>query len=81
MEIAWLIENNGLTLELEINSKSMNIDTVDFITYCIGNLSRKLNLCPKEVYHRLKSSGILSGTSSQVTTSSIPSAKITLSKT
>ena len=30
MEIAWLIENNGLTLELEINSKSMNIDTVDY---------------------------------------------------
>lgn len=39
----------------------MNYDNVDFITYCIGNLSRRLNLSPTEVYHRLKQSGILNG--------------------
>ena len=39
----------------------MNYDNVDFITYCIGNLSRRLNLSPTEVYHRLKQSGILMG--------------------
>ena len=39
----------------------MNYDNLDFITYCIGNLSRRLNLSPTEVYHRLKQSGILYG--------------------
>ena len=39
----------------------MNYDNVDFITYCIGNLSRRLNLSATEVYHRLKQSGILMG--------------------
>lgn len=37
----------------------MNSDTVDFITYCIGNLSRRLGLSARDVYQRLKSSGIL----------------------
>lgn len=37
----------------------MNKDTVDFITYCIGNLSRRLGLNAREVYHRLVDSGIL----------------------
>ena len=39
----------------------MNYDNVDFITYCIGNLSRHLNLSAVEVYRRLKQSGILYG--------------------
>ena len=39
----------------------MNYDNVDFITYCIGNLSRRLNLSAVEVYRRLKQSGILYG--------------------
>ena len=39
----------------------MNYDNVDFITYCIGNLSRRLNLSAAEVYRRLKQSGILYG--------------------
>ena len=39
----------------------MNYDNVDFITYCIGNLSRRLNLSAAEVYRRLKQSGILNG--------------------
>ena len=39
----------------------MNYDNVDFITYCIGNLSRRLNLSAVEVYHRIKRSGILYG--------------------
>ena len=39
----------------------MDRDTVDFITYCIGNLSRRLGLNAREVYERLKTSGILKG--------------------
>ncbi len=37
----------------------MNINTLDSATYCIGNLSRRLGLSGKEVYKRLKTSGIL----------------------
>ena len=39
----------------------MNYNNIDFITYCIGNLSRRLNLSAVEVYRRLKQSGILKG--------------------
>ena len=39
----------------------MNYNNIDFITYCIGNLSRRLNLSAVEVYRRLKQSGILYG--------------------
>ena len=39
----------------------MNYNNIDFITYCIGNLSRRLNLSVAEVYRRLKQSGILKG--------------------
>lgn len=38
----------------------MNSDTLDFVTYCIGNLSRRLGMSGKDVYKRLKASGILS---------------------
>ena len=37
----------------------MNYNNIDFITYCIGNLSRRLNMSAVEVYRRLKQSGIL----------------------
>lgn len=37
----------------------MNIQELDFATYCIGNLSARMNLPQKEVFNRLKSSGIL----------------------
>lgn len=37
----------------------MNFNNVDFVTYCIGNLSRRLGLSVGEVYRRLKKSGIL----------------------
>ena len=37
----------------------MNCNNIDFITYCIGNLSRRLGLTAGEVYRRLKQSGIL----------------------
>lgn len=37
----------------------MNEDIIDFITYCIGNLSRRLGLSARDVYQRLKTSGIL----------------------
>lgn len=38
----------------------MNKDSLDFVTYCIGNLSRRLSLPQGEVYRRLATSGILS---------------------
>lgn len=38
----------------------MSENNVDFVTYCIGNLSRRLGLDAREVYRRLKISGILS---------------------
>lgn len=38
----------------------MNSNVVDFVTYCIGNLSRRLRMPEKEIYQRLKVSGILS---------------------
>ena len=39
----------------------MNYNNIDFITYCIGNLSRRLNLSTAEVNRRLTQSGILNG--------------------
>ena len=39
--------------------KEMNTDNIEFITYCIGNLSRRLGLSARDVYQRLKTSGIL----------------------
>ena len=39
----------------------MTSKEIDFITYCIGNLSRRLNMTSCEVYQRLKLSGILIG--------------------
>ena len=41
--------------------RNMNNQNLDFVTYCIGNLSRRLGLSAKEVYLRLQSSGILTG--------------------
>ena len=37
----------------------MSCNNIDFVTYCIGNLSRRLNMSADEVYRRLKQSGIL----------------------
>lgn len=37
----------------------MSCNNIDFVTFCIGNLSRRLNLSAVEVYRRLKESGIL----------------------
>ena len=39
----------------------MSGNDIDFITYSIGNLSRRLNMSAAEVYRRLKQSGILHG--------------------
>ncbi len=35
--------------------------TLEFVTYCIGSLARILHLSRREVYNRLKDSGILYG--------------------
>ena len=39
----------------------MNSDNIDFVTYRIANLSRRLGLNARDVYQRLKTSGILTG--------------------
>lgn len=39
----------------------MSTNNLSFITYIIGNLSRRLGISQKETYQKLKSSGILSG--------------------
>ena len=36
-----------------------NKDVLEFVTYCISKLSQFLNLSQREVYDRLKTSGIL----------------------
>lgn len=38
----------------------MNTTNIGFITYIIGNLSRRLGIPQKEVYQKLKTSRILS---------------------
>ena len=42
-----------------VNKIAMNIVNIGFITFVIGNLSRKLGLPQKDVYQKLKTSGIL----------------------
>lgn len=37
----------------------MDKKTLEFVTYCISKLSQVLNLSQREVYRRLKESGIL----------------------
>lgn len=37
----------------------MSVDQLDFVTFCIGNLSIRLNMPQKVVYIKLKESGIL----------------------
>lgn len=38
----------------------MNLDTLSFITFCVGNLSDALDISAGKVYRMLRSSGILS---------------------
>lgn len=37
----------------------MDTKTLEFVTYCISKLSHVLNMSQREVYRRLKDSGIL----------------------
>lgn len=39
----------------------MNKNVLDFVTYCIGSLSRRLNLPIRDVYQKLMKLGILYG--------------------
>lgn len=41
------------------NYKDMDKNTLEFVTYCIGRLSLLLHLPQRDVYDRLKRSGIL----------------------
>lgn len=42
-----------------LNEHIMDKKTLEFVTYCIVELSLSLNLPQQDVYRRLKSSGIL----------------------
>lgn len=44
-----------------VNQKYMDKNTLEFVTYCIGSLSRILHLPQREVYNKLKQSDILYG--------------------
>lgn len=46
-------------LEKDKCNSIMDTNNIDFVTYCIGNLARRLNLSQLDVYTRLKNSGIL----------------------
>lgn len=39
----------------------MDGKTLEFVTYCISKLAQVLNMSQREVYRRLKESGILDG--------------------
>ena len=39
----------------------MDTKTLEFVTYCISKLAQVLNMSQREVYRRLKDSGILYG--------------------
>ena len=46
-------------LSLPLKYLVMTYDQLDFATYCIGLLSSKLKMNQRDVYDKLKSSGIL----------------------
>lgn len=46
-------------IERTLITNDMDKKTLEFVTYCISKLSQVLNLSQREVYRRLKESGIL----------------------
>lgn len=42
-----------------MGNNKLDSNNIDFITYCIGNLSRRLGMSAGEVYRKLKDTGIL----------------------
>lgn len=44
---------------MDARTQSMDIKTLEFVTYCISKLAQVLKLSQREVYRRLMSSGIL----------------------
>ncbi len=40
---------------------SMDVNTLRFVTFCIGMVGLRLGISPSEVYRRFKSSGMLKG--------------------
>lgn len=43
-----------------MDKNKLDSNNIDFITYCIGNLSCRLGMSAGEVYRKLKDTGILS---------------------
>ena len=60
---ALTLENAGnkllAILTIRLKTTFMDKKTLEFVTYCIGKLSVILKLPQKEIYRRLKTSGIL----------------------
>lgn len=48
-----------LRLDSLLESEYMDLKTLEFVTYCISKLAQVLNISQREVYRRLKQSGIL----------------------
>lgn len=48
-----------LRLDTLLESGYMDLKTLEFVTYCISKLAQVLNISQREVYRRLKQSGIL----------------------
>lgn len=44
---------------MDVATTNIKLQDVDFVTYCVGNLARRLGLKSQDVYQRLKTSGIL----------------------
>ena len=55
------IFHSDTIFQVKPRSLFMDKNTLEFVTYCIGKLSAKLNLSQQEVYRRLKRSDILYG--------------------
>lgn len=55
----WRKANNSVYLQK--TTDDMDRKTLEFTTYCISKLSQVLKLPQREVYRRLKDSGILYG--------------------
>lgn len=43
-----------------LKNDRMNFEELNFVTYCVDNLSRRLNWSAAKVYDKLRTSGILS---------------------
>lgn len=55
----WSCEKNVVISQLEDKQWTMNKETLEFVTFCVGAIALKLNSSRQDVYRRLKISGII----------------------